>query len=91
MRLLMHRHLLDHYRFHGEFTGVRTARKHVGWYLCGMPDSAGFLQRFNQLDDAQAQLDALDEFLCSAQTTAAGPMAANDARARAVSARSRVA
>jgi len=26
-------HLEDHYRFYGEFTGVRSARKHIGWYL----------------------------------------------------------
>src|SRR5215471_13439965 len=25
-------HLADHYRFHGEAVGVRTARKHLGWY-----------------------------------------------------------
>jgi tRNA-dihydrouridine synthase B len=26
-------HLQDHYQFYGEYTGVRSARKHVGWYL----------------------------------------------------------
>ena len=26
-------HLTEHYTFYGEFIGVRTARKHVGWYL----------------------------------------------------------
>ena len=26
-------HLGEHYCFYGEFIGVRTARKHVGWYL----------------------------------------------------------
>ena len=33
LRAMLREHLLDHYAFHGEFTGVRTARKHVGWYL----------------------------------------------------------
>ena len=28
---LMNEHLEDHYDFYGEFTGVRTARKHIGW------------------------------------------------------------
>src|SRR5690606_25617192 len=26
-------HLEDHYRFYGEYTGVRSARKHIAWYL----------------------------------------------------------
>ncbi|RPH58059.1 MAG: tRNA dihydrouridine synthase DusB, partial [Burkholderiales bacterium] len=30
---LLRDHLLDHYAFHGERAGVRSARKHVGWYL----------------------------------------------------------
>ncbi len=33
LRAVLRAHLLDHYAFHGEFSGVRTARKHVGWYL----------------------------------------------------------
>ena len=33
---LLRQHLLDHYAFYGEFVGVRTARKHIGWYLRGM-------------------------------------------------------
>lgn len=36
--------LLDHYdallSFYGTHTGVRVARKHIGWYLKGMEDSA---------------------------------------------------
>src|SRR6202020_2728594 len=28
---VMNEHLEDHYAFYGEFTGVRTARKHIGW------------------------------------------------------------
>ena len=30
--LLLH-HLQDHYAFYGEYTGVRTARKHLLWYF----------------------------------------------------------
>ena len=33
LQSVLRAHLLDHYAFHGEFIGVRTARKHVGWYL----------------------------------------------------------
>ncbi len=31
-RALIVEHLADHYAFHGEAAGVRTARKHLGWY-----------------------------------------------------------
>ncbi len=55
-------HLLAHYDFHGEYDGLRIARKRVGWYLAGMPAATGFLATFNQLECAAAQLEALDEF-----------------------------
>jgi len=32
VRALVLAHLDDHYAFHGEVQGVRTARKHLGWY-----------------------------------------------------------
>ncbi|HVL58921.1 MAG TPA: tRNA dihydrouridine synthase DusB [Burkholderiaceae bacterium] len=32
---LLRSHLLDHYAFYGEHAGVRTARKHIAWYLRG--------------------------------------------------------
>ena len=37
----MNEHLEDHYAFYGEFTGVRTARKHIGWYTRGLPVPTG--------------------------------------------------
>ena len=33
-------HLASLYDFYGEDTGVRFARKHLGWYFASMPDSA---------------------------------------------------
>ena len=30
---IMNRHLLEHYEFYGEYVGLRTARKHIGWYF----------------------------------------------------------
>jgi tRNA-dihydrouridine synthase B len=33
-------HLASLYAFYGEDTGVRFARKHLGWYFSSMPDSA---------------------------------------------------
>ncbi len=34
--ILLH-HLSDHYAFYGEHEGVRSARKHISWYLSGLP------------------------------------------------------
>jgi tRNA-dihydrouridine synthase B len=60
-------HLEDHYNLYGEYTGVRSARKHLGWYAQGLPLAAGqvaaFRQRVNALTTAQAQLDCVRESL----------------------------
>ncbi|MCO6416235.1 tRNA dihydrouridine synthase DusB [Siccirubricoccus sp. KC 17139] len=46
--------LLEHYRdmlsHHGSQTGVRLARKHIAWYSKGLPGSAEFRSRINQVD-----------------------------------------
>ena len=55
-------HLLDHYQFYGEVTGVRTARKHIGWYLKGLPGVKVFRDFLNQLESTDAQLRAIDDF-----------------------------
>ena len=60
---LLRDHLLDHYIFHGELRGVRTARKHVSWYLQEQPRAELFLQDFYRIETAQEQLDALDVWL----------------------------
>lgn len=59
---LLTEHLLDHYQFYGEWTGVRTARKHIGWYVRDLPNGATFRARMNQLDNCQAQIAAVAEF-----------------------------
>jgi tRNA-dihydrouridine synthase B len=60
---LLRDHLLDHYAFHGELRGVRTARKHVSWYLQDQPRAELFLQDFYRIETAQEQLDALNVWL----------------------------
>jgi tRNA-dihydrouridine synthase B len=60
IRRLLREHLLDHYAFHGAHTGVRTARKHVGWYLAGTPEWAGARETFHRLETPEAQLAALE-------------------------------
>lgn len=59
---LMLAHLRAHYAFYGEFMGVRTARKHIGWYVRDLPGGEDFRQAMNKLEDCQQQLDAVEEF-----------------------------
>jgi tRNA-dihydrouridine synthase B len=55
-------HLAQHHALYGEFTGVRSARKHIGWAVRGLPGGEAFRQRMNTLDDGWAQHRALAEF-----------------------------
>lgn len=60
-RLLLD-HLLDHYDLYGGYTGVRTARKHIGWYVKTLPGGEVFRAKMNLLEDCDAQLRAVGEF-----------------------------
>ncbi|MFX9042714.1 tRNA-dihydrouridine synthase, partial [Acinetobacter baumannii] len=48
--------ILDHYEamlaHYGTMTGVRMARKHLGWYTKGLPGSAEFRNKVNFIDEA---------------------------------------
>ena len=60
-------HLNDLYSFYGELSGVRIARKHIGWYIKAAsnkkPQGADtFRQRINQVEDAETQLDLVTDF-----------------------------
>ncbi len=63
-RLLLD-HLLDHYTLYGEFTGVRSARKHIGWYVKGLPGGEVFRSQMNTIDEGEAQLLAVSRFFDS--------------------------
>lgn len=51
--------MIAHY---GAFTGVRMARKHLGWYTKGLPGSAAFRESFNRIADADAARRAIESF-----------------------------
>ena len=51
--------MLDHY---GSETGVKLARKHLGWYTKGLAGSAEFRNRVNFIDDPRAVVDSLESF-----------------------------
>jgi tRNA-dihydrouridine synthase B len=55
-------HLDDLYRFYGDLSGSRMARKHIAWYTRGLADSASFRHAMNQLEGPRAQLDAVNDF-----------------------------
>lgn len=65
VRALMNEHLPAHYAFYGEYLGVRTARKHIGWYVQDLPGGEEFRQRMNLLESTAEQLAAVDEFFKS--------------------------
>lgn len=62
VRRLLLEHLEDHYALYGEYTGVRSARKHIGWYVRALPGGEAFRARMNELDDARAQLRTVADF-----------------------------
>ena len=57
----MREHLIALHEFYGEFLGPRIARKHIGWYLDGIPELATAKRAFNKLDDGADQIRFLDD------------------------------
>jgi tRNA-dihydrouridine synthase B len=60
-------HLENLYGFYGELSGVRIARKHIGWYIkaatINNPQGAElFRKEINQVNDANTQLELVTEF-----------------------------
>jgi tRNA-dihydrouridine synthase B len=63
VKRLLVEHLHDHYSLYGEFIGVRSARKHIGWYVSGLPGGEDFRSRMNALEDCHAQVAAVERFM----------------------------
>ncbi|MBE7417520.1 MAG: tRNA dihydrouridine synthase DusB [Ideonella sp.] len=55
-------HLHDHYALHGEASGVRSARKHIGWAVRALPGGEAFRAVMNTLDHCAAQVEAVAMF-----------------------------
>jgi len=55
-------HLDNLYRFYGEYTGVRVARKHIAWYSKGQRDGNAFRQHIYRLESSAAQLKCVREY-----------------------------
>lgn len=56
------RHYDDMVNYYDGNTGVKLARKHLGWYSSGLPNSSDFRAQINQIDDAQTVKDMIIEF-----------------------------
>ena len=54
-----YRAMLDHY---GDVTGVKLARKHLGWYTKGLPGSADFRNKANFIDQPEQVLGEIARF-----------------------------
>jgi tRNA-dihydrouridine synthase B len=59
---LLIEHLHDHYALYGEYSGVRTARKHIGWYVKTLPGGEAFRAKMNLIEDCDLQAQAVADF-----------------------------
>ena len=63
VRRLLLDHLHDHYSLYGELTGVRSARKHIAWYLRSLPGGEALRQKINTTEDCTTQWQAVADYL----------------------------
>ena len=62
VRGLLLDHLPAHYALYGEYSGVRTARKHIGWYVNALPGGEAFRGKMNGIEDCALQLSAVADY-----------------------------
>jgi tRNA-dihydrouridine synthase B len=55
-------HLHEHYGLYGEFAGVRTARKHIGWAVRALPGGESFRDFMNTLETCDTQVRAVNDW-----------------------------
>ena len=58
----MRRHYVEMLEHYGRESGMRVARKHVGWYTKGLPKSAEFRAAINKISDTDQVLSTIDAF-----------------------------
>lgn len=62
VRRVVCEHVRKLHQHYGEFSGVRIARKHVGWYLQEQQPASEFRRHFVAIENADEQLEALATF-----------------------------
>jgi len=55
-------HLQDHYALYGESTGVRSARKHIAWYVRSLPGGERLRQHINTIESSATQWQAVFDY-----------------------------
>ena len=61
-RALIVEHLGDHYAFYGEAVGLRTARKHLGWYTRDLVGAEAARAEFNSAETTAVQIAAVERY-----------------------------
>ena len=69
-------HLKALHEFYGEISGVRIARKHLGWYAKDRPENAAFRAVVNRAESASEQIDLTRHYFDRLASAAMGDMAA---------------
>jgi tRNA-dihydrouridine synthase B len=64
---VMERHLAELHRAYGQPVGVRVARKHIGWYLDGLPGAREVRRRLMRVDTAAEQFSLLRGYFLGAR------------------------
>ena len=62
VRRLLLEHLQAHYALYGDFIGVRSARKHIGWYVRDLPGGEDFRAHMNLIELPELQSAAVAAF-----------------------------
>ncbi len=60
-------HYEDMLQMYGEVNGVRVARKHIGWYVSGLPHAAEFRQKANRSSSSAEVKEFIREFYDATQ------------------------
>ena len=67
IQMLLIEHVQELHAFYGEYTGVRVARKHIGWYTRTLDGGEPFRRSMNKIEFAQQQLSAIQSFFDDTQ------------------------
>ena len=63
VRGLLLQHLEEHYELYGSYIGVRSARKHIGWYTKGLQGAAEFMRTLNTTESTLDQMRQVNAYL----------------------------
>jgi len=55
-------HVRALHEFYGEEQGLRISRKHIGWYMQGLPGGEAFRREMNRIEAAGAQVAAVSAY-----------------------------